>query len=100
MGFSKACRAAASQASARSRSQPPYSQLARNFSSRSARESGSCCQPHLRGGQHEPLSRADIERKFRANCDFGGWERGRTDAWLEAARHAFDKPMDLAPFRG
>src|SRR5256714_2882846 len=25
-------------------------------------------QPHLRGGAHEPLSRADIEEKFRLNC--------------------------------
>ena len=57
-------------------------------------------QPHLRGGQHEPLSRADIEGKFRANCDFGGWEAARADAWLAAARNAFEKPIDLAPFRG
>ncbi|HST01677.1 MAG TPA: hypothetical protein VLJ84_08460, partial [Usitatibacter sp.] len=57
-------------------------------------------QPHLRGGQHEPLSRADLEEKFRANCDYGGWERERADAWLATARHAFEKPIDLAPFRG
>ena len=57
-------------------------------------------QPHLRGGQHEPLARADIEEKFRANCEFGGWERERADAWLAAAASAFDKHMDLAPFRG
>ncbi len=57
-------------------------------------------QPHLRGGHHEPLSRADIEEKFRANCAVGGWESGRADAWLAAARGAFDKHMDLAPFRG
>lgn len=57
-------------------------------------------QPHLRGGHHEPLSRAELEGKFRANCDFGGWERGRADAWLALARGAFDEPIDLAPFRG
>ncbi|HEX4331440.1 MAG TPA: MmgE/PrpD family protein [Usitatibacter sp.] len=57
-------------------------------------------QAHLRGGHHEPLSRADLEEKFRANCEFGGWERARADAWLEATRHAFEKPIDLAPFRG
>jgi hypothetical protein len=26
-------------------------------------------QPHIRGGAHEPLTRADIENKFRGNCD-------------------------------
>jgi len=57
-------------------------------------------QAHLRGGQHEPLPRAELEAKFRANCDFGGWERERTEGWLALARHAFDKPIDLAPFRG
>ena len=25
-------------------------------------------QPHLRGGTHEPLTRADVEEKFRLNC--------------------------------
>jgi len=57
-------------------------------------------QPHLRGGQHEPLSRGEVEEKFRANCAFGGWEPARAQAWLDAARHAFEKPIDLAPFRG
>ena len=32
-------------------------------------------QPHLRGGAHEPLSRADVEDKFRHNCAYGGWSR-------------------------
>jgi 2-methylcitrate dehydratase PrpD len=57
-------------------------------------------QPHLRGGQHEPLKRADIEEKFRANCAYGGWDAARTDAWLAFARNAFAGPVDLAPFRG
>lgn len=57
-------------------------------------------QPHLRGGRSEPLTRADIEEKFRGNCAFGGWDRARTEAWLDFARRAFDGPIDLKPFRG
>ncbi len=57
-------------------------------------------QPHLRGGHHEPLSRAEIEEKFRANCTVGGWDEARAAQWLVLARHAFDDPIDLAPFRG
>jgi 2-methylcitrate dehydratase PrpD len=56
-------------------------------------------QPHLRGGQHEPLTRADVEEKFRANCAFGGWDEARADAWLAYAAGAFAGPVDLAPFR-
>jgi 2-methylcitrate dehydratase PrpD len=57
-------------------------------------------QPHLRGGRSEPLTRKDIEEKFRANCEHGKWDPARTDAWLEFAREAFDGPIDLKPFRG
>jgi 2-methylcitrate dehydratase PrpD len=57
-------------------------------------------QPHLRGGHREPLTRADIEEKFRGNCAHGGWDTSRTEAWLALARRAFDAPIDLAPFRG
>jgi 2-methylcitrate dehydratase PrpD len=57
-------------------------------------------QPHLRGGHHEPLTRADIEEKFRANCEYGKWDPARTGAWLEFAQEAFDAPVDLKPFRG
>jgi 2-methylcitrate dehydratase PrpD len=56
-------------------------------------------QPHLRGGRREPLSRADIEEKFRRNCAFGGWSDARAQAWLDFARRAFDEPIDLKPFR-
>jgi 2-methylcitrate dehydratase PrpD len=57
-------------------------------------------QPHLRGGQREPLTRADIEEKFRANCEHGKWDPARTEAWLAFAREAFDRPVDLRAFRG
>jgi 2-methylcitrate dehydratase PrpD len=57
-------------------------------------------QPHLRGGHREPLTRADIEEKFRGNCAYGGWPKERTERWLAAARHAFDGSIDLKEFRG
>lgn len=38
-------------------------------------------QPHLRGGYREPLSDAEIKRKFRANAAFGGWSEALTDAY-------------------
>lgn len=58
-------------------------------------------QPHLRGGKNEPLSRADIEEKFLANCARGGWPEARARQWLALAPTAFDGgPIDLRPFRG
>src|SRR5207253_1073197 len=57
-------------------------------------------QPHLRGGHREPLSRAEIEEKFRGNCGYGGWDNARVEPWLAAARRAFDTGIDLKPFRG
>jgi 2-methylcitrate dehydratase PrpD len=58
-------------------------------------------QPHLRGGHHEPLPRAEIEEKFRANCRYGGWSDERASQWLCMCRGAFGAaPIDLQPFRG
>jgi hypothetical protein len=56
-------------------------------------------QPHIRGGVHEPLSRADVEEKFRLNCAYGGWPAGRGEEFLQWAKTAFDRPIDLRPFR-
>jgi 2-methylcitrate dehydratase PrpD len=56
-------------------------------------------QAHMRGGAHEPLSRADIEEKFRLNCAYGGWTTAQAERFLAYARRAFDAPVDLAPFR-
>ena len=56
-------------------------------------------QPHIRGGMHEPLSRADIERKFRGNAAHGRWEKRLADRFLLFAKEAFRGPLDLAPFR-
>jgi 2-methylcitrate dehydratase PrpD len=56
-------------------------------------------QPHMRGGAKEPLTRADIEEKFRLNCAHGGWPAQRADAFLAFARRAFDSRIDLSAFR-
>jgi 2-methylcitrate dehydratase PrpD len=56
-------------------------------------------QAHMRGGAHEPLSRADIEEKFRLNCAYGGWNAAQADRFLAYARRAFDAPVDLVAFR-
>jgi len=57
-------------------------------------------QPHLRGGAHEPLSRADVEEKFRGNCAYGGWSAAQADAFLAWAKNAFGAaPLDLSAFR-
>ena len=57
-------------------------------------------QPHLRGGAHEPLSRAAIEAKFLANAEFGGWPRAKAEAARERLRGLFEGPLDLAVLRG
>jgi 2-methylcitrate dehydratase PrpD len=56
-------------------------------------------QGHLRGGRSEPLSRADIEEKFRLNCAYGGWSAAQAERFLAFARQAFDSRIDLSPFR-
>jgi 2-methylcitrate dehydratase PrpD len=57
-------------------------------------------QPHIRGGVHEPLAREEIERKFRGNARYGGWDPARAERFLQFARKAFDKSVDLSGFRG
>ena len=57
-------------------------------------------QPHIRGGAHEPLSRDEIEEKFRRNAEFGGWSRQRADAFLKTAPSFFDGALDLKSLRG
>jgi 2-methylcitrate dehydratase PrpD len=56
-------------------------------------------QPHIRGGVHEPLSREDLERKFRSNAAYGGWPAPLTDRFLAFAGDAFNGKPDLSPFR-
>ena len=43
-------------------------------------------QPHMRGGAHEPLTRADIEEKFALNARHGGWDDARAKSALQADR--------------
>jgi 2-methylcitrate dehydratase PrpD len=58
-------------------------------------------QPHMRGGAHEPLSRADIEDKFALNARHGGWDAERSKAALALIRMLYDDgPVDLTPLRG
>jgi len=57
-------------------------------------------QPHIRGGAHEPLTRAEIEAKFHGNCQHGGWPKERADRFLAAVPGFFNGPLDLAPLRG
>src|SRR5712691_6027468 len=40
-------------------------------------------QPHIRGGVHEPLTREEIERKFRSNAGYGGWDAARAERFLQ-----------------
>jgi 2-methylcitrate dehydratase PrpD len=56
-------------------------------------------QGHMRGGLEEPLTRADIEEKFRLNCAYGGWEKAKAEKFLVWAKGAFDGRIDLVPFR-
>jgi 2-methylcitrate dehydratase PrpD len=39
-------------------------------------------QDHFRGGAHEPLSRAELEEKFRLNCRHGGWSPEQAQRFL------------------
>ncbi len=57
-------------------------------------------QPHIRGGAHEPLTREEIEDKFRRNVEFGGWSKDRADAFLKSIPKYFDGPLDLKLLRG
>ena len=57
-------------------------------------------QPYMRGGAHEPLSRADIEQKFLLNTRHGGWSETQAQAALTRARTLFHGPLDLNAFGG
>ena len=57
-------------------------------------------QPHLRGGAHEPLTRADIEEKFALNARHGGWDDKRAASALKLLAGLYDKKIDLTSLRG
>ncbi len=56
-------------------------------------------QPHMRGGAHEPLTRADIEEKFLLNAKHGGWSGEHAKAALQLIAGLFDGPVELAALR-
>ncbi|MGZ8153842.1 MAG: MmgE/PrpD family protein [Burkholderiales bacterium] len=56
-------------------------------------------QGHIRGGAQEPLTRNEIEDKFRRIAIFGGWSNERAEAFLEAVPRFFDAPLDLSFLR-
>ena len=57
-------------------------------------------QPHMRGGAHEPLTRADIDDKFVLNARHGGWPEARIEPALKRAKTLYDGPLDLTALRG
>jgi 2-methylcitrate dehydratase PrpD len=58
-------------------------------------------QPHLRGGAQAPLSRAELEAKFRLNAREGGWGEAQIEDAAALARTLWDTPrVDLARLRG
>ncbi len=57
-------------------------------------------QPHMRGGAHEPLTRADIEDKFALNARHGGWDAARATKALALLRTLYDGKIDLSSLRG
>jgi 2-methylcitrate dehydratase PrpD len=58
-------------------------------------------QPHLRGGAHAPLTRAELEEKFRANARLGGWDDARMGKAIALAPTLWDAArVDLTALRG
>jgi 2-methylcitrate dehydratase PrpD len=57
-------------------------------------------QPYMRGGAQEPLTRKDIEDKFRLNTKHGGWSDARAAETLTLIGTLFDGPVNLVPLRG
>ncbi|MEI8153934.1 MAG: MmgE/PrpD family protein [Hyphomicrobiales bacterium] len=53
-------------------------------------------QPHMRGGAHEPLSRADIEDKFLLNARHGGYDAARAKAALDLANRVLGGRIDMS----
>jgi hypothetical protein len=57
-------------------------------------------QPYMRGGAHEPLTRADIDDKFILNAHHGGWQESRIGSALSLANTLYAGPLDLEALRG
>jgi 2-methylcitrate dehydratase PrpD len=58
-------------------------------------------QPHMRGGASEPLTRAEIEEKFKGNALIGGWTEARIASVLAMVPKLWSAPrIDLGELRG
>ena len=57
-------------------------------------------QPYMRGGAHEPLTRADIEEKFILNARHGGWDDARAKSALKSIAKMYEGRIDLSALRG
>jgi 2-methylcitrate dehydratase PrpD len=57
-------------------------------------------QPPMRGGAHEPLTRADVEDKFMLNARHGGTDPARAKTALDIAAGMFKGRIDLSGLRG
>jgi hypothetical protein len=53
----------------------------------------------LRGGAHEPLTRQDIEDKFRLNVHHGGWDEAQSAAALALLGSLFGSGIELSGLR-
>ena len=53
-------------------------------------------QPHMRGGAHEPLTRAEIEEKFVLNARHGGWDARRAARRWPCCAALYDGRVDLS----
>lgn len=56
-------------------------------------------QPHLRGGAHERLTRAELEAKFARNAAYGGWAEAAAAGFSQDVRTLFNRPIDLSGLR-
>jgi 2-methylcitrate dehydratase PrpD len=56
-------------------------------------------QPYLRGGVNEPLSGDDLARKFRSNCEFGGWQSASSEALLAFCSAPFEGEVSVSAAR-
>jgi 2-methylcitrate dehydratase PrpD len=56
-------------------------------------------QPHFRGGANEPLTRQDIETKFRFNVKHGGWKDTHGGNALALLGRLFQSKIDLRGLR-
>lgn len=57
-------------------------------------------QPHFRGGANEPLSRQDIEDKFKLCVRHGGWDDKRGSAAIALLSKLYGGKIELASLRG